>query len=231
MTQPSAPDEPALFDLPLGPPAPPREPEGEPLRSRRRSARRAAAPALPLFPAEEQAAPAFSLEAAVAEDLGESDAPAQALPEPPPRPHLVARPASPQAAPATLGQRLRATCGDLLIWAAVIALLLVGAERLGAELSLALWPAWALFLAAFSYLYTVIPLAFWGQTPGMVWAGIAAESGAREPLAFGQTTRRWLGLMLTLAAAGLPGLLALGGGRSLADLLSGSRTVAAPTSA
>ena len=58
----------------------------------------------------------------------------------------------------------------------------------------------------------------------MVWAGIVARGEDAEPLAFGQTARRWIGGLLTMALGGLPGLLALSG-RSLADRLSGSRTL------
>jgi uncharacterized RDD family membrane protein YckC len=69
----------------------------------------------------------------------------------------------------------------------------------------------------------VVPLAFWGGTPGMIWCGLVARNAVSEPLSFGQSVLRWLGAWLTWALAGLPGLLALGG-RSLSDLLSGSAT-------
>ena len=57
----------------------------------------------------------------------------------------------------------------------------------------------------------------------MAWAGLVSQNRDGEPLTFDQTARRWLGAVLTLAAAGLPLLVALSG-RSLADLLSGSVT-------
>lgn len=84
----------------------------------------------------------------------------------------------------------------------------------------------ALFALVFSFVYSVVPLAFWGHTPGMATAGLVARDDDGGPLTFGQTGLRWLGGLLTLAFAGLPLLLALGplGGRSLADRLSGSRT-------
>ena len=84
---------------------------------------------------------------------------------------------------------------------------------------------WAIFLLAWSFLYFVVSLAFWGQTPGMAWAGLIARVGESEPLSFGQTARRWAATWLTWACAGLPGLLAFTG-RSLADRMSGSRTYA-----
>ena len=89
--------------------------------------------------------------------------------------------------------------------------------------ALADWPALALFLLSFSFLYTVVPLAFWGHTLGMAWAGLTARNRDGEPLTFDQTARRWLGGLLTLAILGLP-LLVTGDRRSLTDLLSGSAT-------
>lgn len=113
---------------------------------------------------------------------------------------------------------------DLSIHAAV--LLLVGGATwiMGVPLNLADWPAFAVFLLLFSLLYTGVPLAFWGQTPGMMRVGHVARTGSGEPLTFGQTARRWIGALLTLALAGLPLLLALGSKRSLADRMSGSYT-------
>lgn len=124
---------------------------------------------------------------------------------------------------ATLGERLRAGLADLAVHAAVGLALLVGVEIMGARPGLADLPAVALFLLAFSFLYSVISLAFWGGTPGMLWTGLAARSAAGEGLTFIQTTRRWLGGLLTAALCGLPALLALTG-RSLTDRLSASRT-------
>ena len=89
------------------------------------------------------------------------------------------------------------------------------------------WPAFAVFLLLFSLLYTCVPLAFWGQTPGMMRVGHVARTGSGEPLTFGQTALRWFGSLLTLALLGLPLLLALGASsRSLADRVSGSYTEA-----
>ncbi|HUP42559.1 MAG TPA: RDD family protein, partial [Thermoanaerobaculia bacterium] len=95
------------------------------------------------------------------------------------------------------------------------------------EAGLGDWPALVLFLLVFSFLYTVLPLAFWGQTPGMAWAGLVARARGYESLTFSQTGRRWLGGLLTAALLGLPALLAAGGGRSMADRLSDSDTYAA----
>jgi len=124
-----------------------------------------------------------------------------------------------------IGRRAAAGAADLLVHVAVAVLALTGCRTLGVMPAFADWPAFGVFLLSFSFLYTVVPLAFWGHTLGMTWAGLTAESTGGEPLSFDQTARRWLGALLTLATAGLPLLLALGG-RSLADRLSGSRTLA-----
>jgi len=224
-----APDEPGLFDLPLRPPTEGvRESDPEPPAPRpaRRAPRSAEPPeSLPLFPADE------------VDELESAEVPPPVRPRPAPaahrepsprparpgeRPQLVPAPATSPAA--SLGARAKAATGDLLVLAAVLATQVLGAERLGAPVRTADWPAYTAFLVAFSFLYWVIPLAFWGQTPGMVWAGIVARNLDDGPLAFGQTARRWLGALLSLALLGLPGLGALRG-RSLADWVSGSRTL------
>jgi uncharacterized RDD family membrane protein YckC len=124
---------------------------------------------------------------------------------------------------AGVGGRLAAGLADLLVHAAIAALALGGARFLGAEPNLADWPALVLFLIAFSFLYTILPLAFWGQTLGMTWAGLSSRNRDGEPLTFDQTARRWLGGLLTSATLGLP-LLVAGRSRTLTDLLSGSDT-------
>lgn len=125
---------------------------------------------------------------------------------------------------ASLGSRLAAGAADLLVHAAVVVGVLLGCRYLGVKPILADWPAVALFLLSFSFLYTVVPLAFWGHTPGMAWAGLDARSRDGEALAFDQTARRWLGAIATILLAGLPLLLSFRG-RSLSDLLSGSETL------
>ena len=122
-----------------------------------------------------------------------------------------------------VGSRLAAGGADLLMHGAVVILLLVGSRSLGVRPTLEDAPAFAVFLLVFSFLYTVVPLAFWGHTLGMAWAGLTSQNRDGEPLTFDQTARRWFGGVLTVATAGLPLLAALRG-RSLADLLSGSMT-------
>ncbi len=108
--------------------------------------------------------------------------------------------------------------------AAVLLLILVAIVLMGIRPRLADWPAMLLFLAAFSFLYHVLPLAFWGRTLGMWRSGLVARSRDGRQLTIAQTTLRWLGAAATVALAGLPFLAALSG-RSLADRLSGSVTL------
>ena len=120
-------------------------------------------------------------------------------------------------------RRFAAGAADGLVHAAIGVATLAGLRWMGVKPDLAAAPALAVFLLAFSFLYTVLPLAFWGQTPGMAWAGIASRNRDGDPLAFDQTARRWLGGLLTLVLLGLP-LLITGPRRSLTDLISGSAT-------
>lgn len=201
-------ESPALFDLPLV------EPEKAVREAPARRAARAEAPAaLPLFP-DPASAPRVEPEAP----------PARLAVEPPPptpersRPRAV--PPAVEPPPAGLAPRLAAALADLLVHLAVGVILVAGSRLLGVE-RMPPWPPIALCLALFSFVYFVVPLAFWGNTPGMAWRALRARSRDGEPLSFGQATRRWLGGLLTVALAGLPALLALGG-RSFTDLVSGS---------
>jgi len=220
-------EDPGLFDLPLAPSPPPDEPE-ETERgavTRRGGQRRRTAPtppveSLPLFGDEDPEAPAAAAPLPVREPAHR------------PKPRPVPEPPADEAAEAgtaaaPLVARARAAAGDLVVLGAVGALAALGARWLGAVIGLAELAPLALFLLAFSFLYSVISLAFWGQTPGMAWAGLVARTVAGEPLSFGQTALRWLGSWLTWATLGLAGLLALTG-RSLADRLSGSATYELP---
>jgi uncharacterized RDD family membrane protein YckC len=225
-------EEPALFDLPLAPRAASgrtEPPEPAPARRARRSA--AEMPeSLPLFDDDEPAlAPAPAAFEDEADRPGPAVAPTASAPrESPlrrahaPRPVALAPPA-PEPPTAGLASRLRGAVGDLAVLAAVGTLALGGLRALGVPFAAGQAPGLAVFLLAWSFLYFVISLAFWGQTPGMAWAGVIARTDAGEALSFGQTARRWAGAWLTWSLAGLPGLLALTG-RSLADRLSGSAT-------
>lgn len=143
-------------------------------------------------------------------------------------PAEVSSPPATAAGPmrAGLGPRLAAAAFDGMILVAAAALALIGAALLDVRPGLAGLPGLGALLLVFSFAYSVVPLAFWGATPGMRVAHLVARDRDGGPLTFGQTALRWLGGLLTLALAGLPMLLALGplGARSPADRLSRSLT-------
>lgn len=183
--KPKTPEEPLLFDLPLGGPEDP-EPERAPLP--RRKAERPARP-VPVPNLEPE-------DAAAIEPAGEF---------------------------AGRAKRLAAGLADAMLHAAILVAALVGTRWMGVKLDLGRdWPPLAVFLLSFSFLYTVLPLAFWGQSLGMAWSGITSRNRDGEPLTFDQTARRWLGGLLTAATLGLAALVS--SRRSLSDLLSGSAT-------
>jgi len=213
--------EPTLFDLPL------RAAHSEKAAGETASSRHAIAasgdgrgPSI-LFdepedsPGEDHAAGDAQLELI---DLATADA---ELPESP----AGAPAAAAQDDQALLGDRLLGGLADLAAQLIALGLAIAATHSMGLAVTVADWMPFGVLALVFSFLYWVVPLAFWGQTPGMAWVGQTARSSSGEPLSFGQTVLRWLGSMLTLALAGLPLLLALTG-RSFTDLLSGSRTAA-----
>ena len=236
--------EPRLFDLPLtgsedeGPEEEgglDGEPSGEAGGS---GTRRAAAPPaersgrggrseddeLPLFPVEPSAAPAGA---------GGAGGPGRPAPVPPParavRAPEIAAGTGPVVVPARgpvpapFGARLLAALADLAVHVLVAAVGWGGAALAGVRIGAAEVPALGVYLLAFSFLYTVVSLAFWGRTPGMAAAGVVSRGDGGRPLTFGQTGLRWLGGVITALLLGLPLLLALTP-RSLPDRLSGSHT-------
>jgi RDD family protein len=124
---------------------------------------------------------------------------------------------------AGVGARLLAGCADALLHLGVVAGLYLGLIALDVEPRLGHWPALAVFVAAFSFLSSVVSLAFWGQTAGMAWRGLQTRDRLQRPLTFRQAALRWAGGLLTFATAGLPLLTALGGA-SLSDWMSRSVT-------
>jgi len=191
------PEEPLLFDLPLDSPEPA---ASEVTAAKRSKSPREAAPVpLPLR-ARERSDPALPSRAAEIE------------------PRAAAVPGIP------VGRRLGAGLLDLLLHAVIVAGLYLGSRSLGLRPTWTDWPAALLFVLPFSFLYSVVPLAFWGKTPGMASTSLLSQNAKGDPLTFDQTARRWLGGLLTLATLALP-LLVSGRRRSLADVLSGSVTV------
>jgi len=138
--------------------------------------------------------------------------------------------ARPAAVPATLTHRLAASLLDGGVLLVVTAGAILGAFLLGVRWDADDLPALGMFLLVFSFVYSVMPLAFWGRTPGMALARVLSRGADGGPLTFGQTALRWLAGLVTVALAGLPLLLSLPalGGRSLADRLSGSHTWSQP---
>ena len=125
----------------------------------------------------------------------------------------------------TLASRFLAGLADLAIHGAVVVLLLAGQMFVTSKSpSLVLLPAYGVFLLAFSFLYTVVPLAFWGQTPGMSAVGLQVRAADGENLTFPQTAMRWAIGLLTCALLGIP-LLVATSGKSLGDRLSRSVTL------
>jgi hypothetical protein len=122
-------------------------------------------------------------------------------------------------------ERLLGGLADLTVHLGVLAASLLAMSSLSLLPAPDQWPGFLVFLLCFSFLYHVVPLAFWGQTPGMAWRGLRARDAGGEPLSFGQSGLRWLGALVTVGLLGLPLLLALHGGGSLSDRASRSRTL------
>lgn len=125
----------------------------------------------------------------------------------------------------TLGARWLGGAVDVVIHGAVAALGVGALLRLGLTPSMKLWPGFVAFLLCFSFLYVTLPLAFWGQTPGMAWSGLRAHDRDGRSLTFIQAVVRWMAAVFSTAFLGLPLVLAASG-RSLADRMSGSETTA-----
>ncbi|HVR96672.1 MAG TPA: RDD family protein [Thermoanaerobaculia bacterium] len=205
------PEEPLLFDLPLVPERVERQPERKRAERRPREERPPAlldeSPALPLRePANLRPVPS-----------------GKQLLESPEEPEPLMQEDVDDDRP-SIASRFAAGIADLVVHTAILVVALVGSRQMGVRPILADWPAFALFLLSFSFLYMVVPLAFWGHTLGMAWAGLTSRGLDGEPLTFDQTVRRWLGGLLTLLTLGLPTLVA-GRRRNLTDLLSGSETL------
>ncbi len=150
---------------------------------------------------------------------------AEALPISPPSGERGATETIPTEDKAFLGDRLLGGLADLAAQLIALGVAIAATHSLG--VTVADWRPFGVLALVFSFLYWVVPLAFWGHTPGMAWVGHVARSSSGEPLSFGQTLLRWLGAVFTLVLVGLPLLLALTG-RSFTDRLSDSRTTAGP---
>jgi uncharacterized RDD family membrane protein YckC len=124
---------------------------------------------------------------------------------------------------ARFGDRILAALADGVVYLGVLASAIIAMTSLGLEPELALWPGLAALLLSFSFLYVTLPLAFWGQTAGMAWRGLRLRDAGGPALSFGQAAGHWLSGWATVLLAGLPLLLALGGGRSGSERINGTR--------
>lgn len=131
-------------------------------------------------------------------------------------------------AEASLGVRFTAAALDLVVVVAVLGVALLALRILEIPLSRSSLAPLAVFLGSFSFLYAVVPLAFWGHTPGMAHQGIMSRSRSGDFLTIRQCVGRWAGWVLTIVSGGLAALMALSG-VSIADLISGSRVYLRPT--
>lgn len=129
----------------------------------------------------------------------------------------------PEPTRAPVGRRFLAGLLDLVALAAVLGLALVALRVLAVPVGRGGLAPLALFLASFSFLYQVMPLAFWGHTPGMAYAGIHSRGRDGDFMTIQQCILRWVGFLLTLVTGGLGALVALSD-VSLSDLLSRTRT-------
>lgn len=133
-------------------------------------------------------------------------------------------PSSAASETAPLGLRLAASCLDAVALLAVLGLLLGVSMAMGVSVETAnlifFLPTWL----AFGFFYQVLPLLFWGRTPGMTAAGIESRDRNGDPLTLEQAAQRWLGGLVTWLLLGTPGVLAVTG-RSFVDRLSRSRTL------
>lgn len=130
------------------------------------------------------------------------------------------RPSPVEAPP---GPRFVAAVLDLVVQVAILGFALAALRLLEVPIDRRMLAPLAVFVGSFSFLYQVMPLTFWGHTPGMAYAGIHGRAKGGGFMTIQQCVLRWLGWLLTLATAGIAGLLSLSG-VSLTDLLSGTRS-------
>src|SRR5207245_551755 len=91
-------------------------------------------------------------------------------------PRRAAPPAPVAAHGAPFRGRLFAGLVDLGVHALAAAAALGGARLLGVVPAPSQAPGFALLVLVFSLFYTVVPLAFWGRTPGLLAAGLACRA-------------------------------------------------------
>ena len=209
-----------LFDLPLGPPS-----EADPQPAPAADDEPDLASKAPTSPPPEVSSPPPEINAPPIAATPRQDQEPVEAPAPRAAEAYVEAEAAPPGPPtaATLGRRILSGGADVLVHAGALATAVLGLDFMGIEHDLANIVPLLLLVLSFSFLYTVISLSFWGQTAGMAWLGIAARQSPQFPISFAQATLRWVGGLVTFCLAGLPLLLALGGG-SLSDRISHSQS-------
>ena len=121
----------------------------------------------------------------------------------------------------TFGRRVTSAVLDLAVHLGALGAAIGGCWFLGVPPNQLSFLPMLLLIGCFSFVYHVLPLTFWGHTPGMARVGLVARSLDGGPLTIAQAVRRWLGALLNVACLGL--LFALSRQRSVSDLLSRSR--------
>ena len=207
-------EEPMLFDLPLSAPGP----------ADRRARREVAAAPIQV-----------DLFTAVAEEEIEDDVErGEDEQEPAALETLVEDAPEAPAGPVIAGAATRflAGCADAVLHLGVLGGAYLGVLALDVEPSLADWPAFATLVVAFSFLTSVVSLAFWGQTAGMAWRGLQTRDRLQRPLDLppggAALDRRTVDLRHRRAAAPVHAgrRLARRLAESLGDLLDGRRAPA-----
>lgn len=140
-------------------------------------------------------------------------------------PRSSSAPGDERSASVPVRQRLLASALDAAALLLTLGLLLAISLVMGVAVKWGDLPLYLPTWLAFGFFYQVMPLLFWGRTPGMQVAGIESRDADGQPLSLQQAALRWLAALVTWLLLGLPGLLALTG-RSLTDRMSGSRTFA-----
>lgn len=154
-------------------------------------------------------------------------APAPETPETqePPEAPVESEP-GPRPASSVYARRWAAGALDGGVHLAVLVLAAAGSWWLGVPLTRVSILPLVVFLGCFSFVYHIVPLTFWGHTPGMAGVGLVARDPNGEPLTIHQAGQRWLGGILNLATLGLFFLISRE--RSLPDLLSRSKVSSYP---
>lgn len=209
MTASNPPENPSLFDLPLNPGADSKNLSRPPKSPSAQSEVGGGGALLPFPETTSEPLTVFSV------DPEEPELPFDLSPEEPTIQH------SDEANHFLAKSRLLGSVLDFGATLGVALTLMIGLQMMRIEVTGGDWPALLIFLLAFSLFYHVMPLGFWGHTPGMAVAGIDARCRRDGTLTFVQAFQRWLGSVSTVALLGIP-LLLLVTGRTLSDRWSRS---------